>query len=83
MGLFHFENDSYIGANIIVFAAFKGHVGLYPDAGTMEAFKDQLEGYDTAEQTIRFPLNKPIPYKLIQTIIEYQMKEKAGRINGM
>ena len=46
--------------NIIHFAAFKKHIGLYPGSEAVAQFKDELEaaGYKTDKGTIRFPYGK-------------------------
>jgi uncharacterized protein YdhG (YjbR/CyaY superfamily) len=64
--------------NLVAFAAFKRHIGLYPEPSAIEAFKEELSDYDTARGTIRFPLDKPIPYDLIEEIVEFRVRESSG-----
>ena len=54
--------------NLIQFAAFKKHVGLYPGSVAAEAFADQLKGYRTSKGTIQFLYDKPLPLELIAEI---------------
>ena len=54
--------------NLIQFAAFKKHVGLYPGPAAVEAFADQLNGYRTSKGTIQLPYDKPLPLELIAEI---------------
>ena len=54
--------------NLIQFAAFKKHVGLYPGPAAVEAFTDQLNGYRTSKGTIQFLYDKPLPLELIAEI---------------
>ena len=54
--------------NLIQFAAFKKHIGLYPGLAAVEAFADQLNGYRTSKGTIQFPYDKPLPLELIAEI---------------
>ena len=54
--------------NLIQFAAFKKHVGLYPGPAAVEAFADQLNGYRTSKGTIQFLYDKPLPLELIAEI---------------
>ncbi|MCR4369411.1 MAG: DUF1801 domain-containing protein [archaeon] len=65
-----------LNGNLVHFAAFKKHVGLYPTPSAIEKFKTELKGYETAAGTIKFPLNKPIPYELIRKIVKYRVKEQ-------
>ena len=61
------------GGNIIHFAAFKKHIGIYPGAGAIEAFADRLEGYKTSKGTIQFPLSCPIDHNLIADIVKWRL----------
>lgn len=71
--------------NLVHFAAFKEHLGFYPGATGIEAFGDQLGKYHTSKGTVQFPLDKPIPVKLIADIVKFrvqQNREKAGKKKG-
>ncbi len=68
--------------NLVHFAAFKRHIGLYPTPGAIEQFKDELARYAVAKGTVRFPLDEPIPYALIGEIARARAREnreKAAR----
>ena len=54
--------------NLIQYAAFKKHIGLYPGPAAVEAFADQLNGYRTSKGTIQFLYDKPLPLELIAEI---------------
>jgi uncharacterized protein YdhG (YjbR/CyaY superfamily) len=54
--------------NLIHFAAFKNHIGVYPGAEAIEHFADRLAGYKTSKGTIQFPHEKPLPLELIKEI---------------
>lgn len=64
---------------LVHFAAYDHHYAFYPGSGGIEAFKSKLEGYDTAKGTIRFPIDKPVPYELIQeiTLLRVKQNQKA------
>lgn len=53
----------------VLYAAFKEHIGLYPEPEIIQKFKKELENYETATGTIKFSLTKPIPYDLIEKIV--------------
>ena len=53
------------GKNLIQFAVFQKHIGLYPGPEAVEAFAQQLEGYETSKGTIRLPLDWPLPLETI------------------
>jgi uncharacterized protein YdhG (YjbR/CyaY superfamily) len=68
------------GKPVIYFAAFKEHYSVYPsNARLVKAFKDELEGYEMSKGTIRFPLSKPLPVKLIEGIAKFRAKEVAAQ----
>lgn len=54
--------------NLIQFAGFKNHIGLYPGPEAVEQFAEQLKDYKTSKGTIQFPYKKPIPLELIAGI---------------
>lgn len=56
------------GRNIIHFAAFKKHIGLYPGGEAAVVFADRLKEYKTSKGTIQFPHNKELPLSLIAEI---------------
>lgn len=57
--------------NLIHFAAFKKHIGLYPGPEAVEAFADKLKEYKTSKGTIQFPFDKPLPLELIKEIARW------------
>lgn len=56
----------------ILYAAFKNHVGIYPEPEVIENFKKELSAYETSKGTIKFSLEKPIPYNLIKEIVVFK-----------
>ena len=65
--------------NLVHFAAFKNHIGFYPAPKGIEAFKDELSVYEGARGTVRFPLDKPIPFALISKIVKFRVKDNLDR----
>lgn len=60
---------------IIYFAGYKNHVSLYPAPRGAEEFKEELAHYKGGKGTIQFPLDKPIPLKLITRITKYRLQK--------
>jgi uncharacterized protein YdhG (YjbR/CyaY superfamily) len=60
---------------LVYFAAFKNHIGFFPTAKGVEAFKDKLSGYKTSKGTIQFPLDKPLPLDLVKEIVRFRVKQ--------
>jgi uncharacterized protein YdhG (YjbR/CyaY superfamily) len=63
---------------LVFFAAWQNHIGLYP-AGRLMAFEKELAGYERSKGTIKFPLDKPIPYNLISRIVKFRVKENEEK----
>ncbi len=66
------------GENLIHFAAFKKHIGLYPGGEATSEFKERLAGYKTSKGAIQLPLGKPIDYELINDIVRWRIKKAEG-----
>ncbi len=67
---------------LVFFAAMKKHYGFYPTAGPMIPFKEKLKGYETSNGAIRFPLDKPIPAKLISEIVKWKVRDNLSAGNA-
>lgn len=65
------------GENLIHFAAFKNHIGLYPGMKAVDYFADRLEGYKTSKGAIQLPLSKPIDFTLVADIVSWRVKQVA------
>ena len=59
------------GRNIIHFAAFKNHIGIYPGGEATSFFADKLKDYKTSKGTIQLPNNKDVPLELIKEITKW------------
>jgi uncharacterized protein YdhG (YjbR/CyaY superfamily) len=57
--------------NIIHFAAFKNHIGLYPGDKAVVQFGDRLTAFKTSKGTVQFPYSKPLPLELIAEIAKW------------
>lgn len=67
------------GENLIHFAAFKDHIGIFPGGEAVAVFQEHLTGYKTSKGTIHFPLKKPIDYQLITDIVLWRLEQaKSG-----
>jgi len=64
---------------LVWFAAFKNHIGFYPKTSAIEAFKEELSGYEVSKGAIRFPINKPVPFGLVKKIVRYRVKENVDK----
>jgi uncharacterized protein YdhG (YjbR/CyaY superfamily) len=68
-----------LNGNLIYFAGYKNHIGLYPGSKPIEEFQDELSRYETSKGTVRLPLDKPVPVALIGKITKFCVKRNAER----
>ena len=79
-----------LNGNLVHFGGFRKHIGFYPTPSGIEEFKDELSVYESAKGSVRFPLDKPMPYGLISKIVAFRAKEvrkkaadkKKGKLKG-
>jgi uncharacterized protein YdhG (YjbR/CyaY superfamily) len=69
----------FLNGNLIHFAAFKNHIGIYPTPSGTEAFKDEISMYQGAKGSIRLPTNEPMPLKLISRIVKFRAAENLKK----
>jgi len=60
---------------LVTFAVFKKHIGFYPMPSAIKAFVKELAEYKTAEGSVQFPLEKPLPLALIKKIVKFRVQE--------
>jgi uncharacterized protein YdhG (YjbR/CyaY superfamily) len=68
------------GRNLIHFAAWKKHIGMYPIPAGSEAFEKELAQYTDGKGTLKFPLDKPLPLKLIREIVQFRVVDNLKNI---
>ena len=61
------------------FSAAKKHYGFYPTASPIIAFREKLKSYETSKGAVRFPLDKPIPVKLITAMVKWKVRENLSK----
>lgn len=69
---------NYLGP-LVYFAAYEKHIGFYPTASGIAVFKEELAGYKSSKGAVQFPLDKPLPVKLITSIVKYRVKENKEK----
>ena len=64
---------------LVWFAAHSKHIGFYPRASGIEAFKKDLSIYKNAKGSVQFPIDKPLPLSLITKIVRFRVKENMEK----
>lgn len=60
---------------LVYFAGYAHHIGLYATPSAHIAFAKELKHYKQGKGSVQFPLTEPMPYALIEKIIQFKMKE--------
>ena len=58
--------------NLLHYAGFENHIGLYPTPVAMQHFAAELRGYVQGKGSVQFPLDHPLPLDLIARIAEFR-----------
>ncbi|CAN5452527.1 DUF1801 domain-containing protein [soil metagenome] len=67
---------------LVYFAAFKNHIGFYAMPTGHHAFTKELSVYKTGKGSVQFPLDKPLPVRLITKIVKFRVKENLERVKA-
>ena len=67
------------GRPLVAFGATANHCAFYPmNSTTVEAFQEELEGFETSKGTIRFQADKPLPAALVRKLVKARIAETGG-----
>lgn len=59
---------------LVWYGAFANHIGFYPGAGVVAAFKKDLAPYKFAKGSVQFPFDKPLPLPLVTKIVKFRVQ---------
>jgi len=68
-----------LNGNLVHFAAFRGHLSLFPGSSPIPVFKKELAPYKISKGTIQFPLDRPIPFDLVKKIVKFRVRENLDQ----
>lgn len=69
----------YKGRNLVHFAGFKNHIGLYATPSGHTAFEAELSKYKQGKGSVQFPLDQPMPLDLIERIVRFRAEEESNK----
>jgi uncharacterized protein YdhG (YjbR/CyaY superfamily) len=64
---------------LVYFAAFKKHIGLYPPVRGDSDLEKSISTYAGEKGNLQFPLDRPIPYRLIERIVKLRVKQNMSK----
>ncbi|CAG0971661.1 hypothetical protein ANAEL_01215 [Anaerolineales bacterium] len=69
----------FLKGNLVHFAAHQNHIGFYPTPSAIQAFESELSKYESSKGAVQFPMDKPLPLKLIAKIIKFRVAENLKK----
>jgi len=64
---------------LVYFAAFKKHIGLYPPVRGDARLEKAIAPYAGEKGNLRFPLDRPIPFDLIERIVKFRVRQNRAK----
>lgn len=64
---------------LFAFSAHKAHASFAPMAAAMEAFKEELESWQTTKNMLKIRYDEPLPEDLIRRMAEYCVQAVSER----
>jgi uncharacterized protein YdhG (YjbR/CyaY superfamily) len=67
------------GKYLIYFAGWKHHISIYPIPVGDDAFNQEVAPYVSGKGTLKFPIDQPLPLKLISKIVKLKVTENSSQ----
>jgi uncharacterized protein YdhG (YjbR/CyaY superfamily) len=64
---------------LVFFAAWAKHIGLYPPIAGDPAIEKAVARYAGPKGNLQFPLDEPMPLKLIERIVKLRVRQDAEK----
>jgi uncharacterized protein YdhG (YjbR/CyaY superfamily) len=64
---------------LVWFAAFQNHIGFYPRASAIAAFKKELSAFKGAKGSVQFRFDEPLPLALVSRIVKFRVKQNLSK----
>lgn len=67
---------------LVYFAGYAKHIGFYPTASGINAFKEEISKYKNSKGAVQFPLDKKLPAALITKMVKFKVKENEAKLKA-
>ncbi|MFI5149722.1 MAG: iron chaperone [Bacteroidia bacterium] len=64
---------------LVWFMAHTKHIGFYPGADGIAAFKKEIAAYKSSKGAVQFPLEEPLPLALVAKMVRYRVKRNLSK----
>ncbi|WP_125572260.1 iron chaperone [Lacticaseibacillus songhuajiangensis] len=68
------------GHNLIHFAAFKAHIGIYPGADGMAHFAQEVAAYPHSKGALQLPDDRELPLELVAAMARYRLAVETSKM---
>lgn len=68
-----------LGSVLVYFAAWKDHIGFYPPVRGDAKLEKAVSIYQGEKGNLKFPLDRPVPYDLIEQIVKLRVQQHAKK----
>ncbi|MGA2355784.1 MAG: DUF1801 domain-containing protein [Terriglobales bacterium] len=74
-----------LSGNLVHFAAFKKHIGFFPPVNVKgnATLQKAVSPYAGEKGNLRFPLDRPIPYGLIEKLVKVRVKQNLSTARAL
>jgi uncharacterized protein YdhG (YjbR/CyaY superfamily) len=72
----------FLKGNLVHFAAWKNHIGFYPTSSGTLTFQRELSIYESAKGSVKFPIDKPLPFELVSEIVKFRVAENLKKADA-
>jgi uncharacterized protein YdhG (YjbR/CyaY superfamily) len=71
-----------LNGTLVHFAAFKKHIGFFPPVRGDVRLEKAASIYAGEKGNLRFPLDQPIPYSLIERLVKLRVKQNLAKLRA-
>lgn len=68
--------------DLVYFAAFKKHIGVYPPVRGDAKLDRELARYRGEKGNLKFPLEEPIPYEVVRRVVRFRVREQREAVRS-
>ena len=76
---YHMPAFKTFGKPLVYFGCHEQHIGFYATPSAHAAFESKLAPYKRGKGSVQFPLDQPLPEKLIRQMVLFRKKENEEK----
>ena len=78
MPFYSFKGESGFQARLCYFGLLKKRIAFYARPMVLEEHMDDVEPYMTAKSALQFPLDRPVPARLVKELVRTGIRKHAA-----